>query len=337
MYAIVGAEQAEAVNEACAMVRVAGAEGLGARWPGQVALVAPSGEMRGGVLGGALDAELAEQVPTLLAEWALAPGTAVLQYELSRVDAEAAGLPCGGHASLLVQPFSDVPASTLADVAARRPTALLTSLDTEPVTTVAFTADATATGSGDLAAELAESLIARAEPADSVVETPSGRVLVSVFVPQPHLVVIGSGSLARALAAQGALLGWTVSEETTAEGGVAAVRALGPGDGVLVIDHRGEVDFPILSEALLRGVGYVGALGSRRTQEARTSRLREGGLGDDVIGRLRGPAGLDIGSRSPAEIALAIVAEMLSVRGSSAGGALRDGHGSINGPRPSPS
>ena len=333
MYGIVDALPQSVDPATCAVVRVVEAQGLGARWPGQVAVVTPSGEVVGDVLGGALDAQLALAVPPLLVAWVNRSESAVLRYELSHDDAEGAGLPCGGAVSLLVQSFADIPVSTLVDVAARRPTAILTQLDSDPVVTAAFTADASAVGSDDPAAELAELLIARAEPADSLVDTPEGRVLVSVFVPQPHLVVIGSGGLARALAAQTALLGWSLSEETTADGGVSAVRALGPGDGVLVIDHRGEVDFPILSEALLRGVGYVAALGSRRTQEGRTTRLREGGIGDELIGRVRGPAGLDIGSRSPAEIAVAIVAEMLSVRGSSAGGALRDGAGSINGPR----
>jgi xanthine dehydrogenase accessory factor len=119
---------------------------------------------------------------------------------------------------------------------------------------------------------------------------------------------------------------------TRADDGVAAVRALGPGDGVLVIDHRGEVDFPVLSAALASGVGYVAALGSRKTQEARRTRLRDGGVGEDAIARLRGPAGLDIGSRTPAEIALAITAEMLAVRATATGGALRDRSGPVNAP-----
>ena len=161
-------------------------------------------------------------------------------------------------------------------------------------------------------------------------ETSAGRVLVSVVVPAPRLVVVGSGALASALDAQLALLGWSTAQASTAEDGVAAVQALGPGDGVLVIDHRGEVDLPILSAALRGGVGYVAALGSRRTQEARRSRLREGRVDEDTIGRLRGPAGLDVGARTPQEIAVAIVAEMLSVRSSASGGALRDGSGSIN-------
>jgi xanthine dehydrogenase accessory factor len=166
-----------------------------------------------------------------------------------------------------------------------------------------------------------------------VLESVEGRLLVSVLVPTPHLVVIGSGALAVALEAQLALLGWTCASLARAEDGVAAVLALGPGDGVLVIDHRGEVDLPILSAALAGPVGYVAALGSRRTQEARRDRLRGAGVADDVIAGLRGPAGLDIGSRTPAEIAVAIVAEMLSVRGSAAGGALSDRGGSINASR----
>jgi xanthine dehydrogenase accessory factor len=182
---------------------------------------------------------------------------------------------------------------------------------------------------------LARALLARGEPSDAVVETAAGPVLVSVFVPAPHLVVIGSGALAVALEAQLSLLGWTCAALTTTEDGVAAVRALGPGDGVLVIDHRGEVDFPILSTALASGVGYVAALGSRKTQEARRSRLRDGGVADDAIERLRGPAGLSLGSRTPAEIALAIAAEMLSVRAATTAVPLSTTTGPINSATPS--
>jgi xanthine dehydrogenase accessory factor len=258
-------------------------------------------------------------------------GGLVIDVEFDHVEAERAGLPCGGSATILVQRLSAIPDSVRADLAARRPTALLTELDDPAFTTRAVTEDGDPAyadeGSPD---SVARSLLARAEPSDTVVETAAGRVLVSVVVPTPHLVVIGSGALAAALEAQLELLGWTCASLTDAGDGVAAVRALGPGDGVLVIDHRGEVDMPILSAALQGKVGYVAALGSRHTQEARRDRLRGAGVAEGTIARLRGPAGLDIGSRTPAEISVAIVAEMMSVRSSSTGGALRDRTGAIN-------
>ncbi len=298
--------------EVVAFARVTRALGLGARWPGAVALVRADGSLDGSLLGGAFDASLLADVPAVLDPTGRAT---LIDLEFDHDEAERVGLPCGGQATVLVQRITDLPDSIRADIAVRRPTGLVTTLDGGDFAVRALAP------AGDPAYDdptspdaLAQALLGRGEPSDAVVETAAGRVLVSVFVPAPHLVVIGSGALAVALAAQLALLGWTCAALTRADDGVAAVRVLGPGDGVLVIDHRGEVDFPVLSAALASGVGYVAALGSRKTQEARRTRLRDGGVGEDAIARLRGPAGLDIGSRTPAEIALAITAEMLAVR-----------------------
>ena len=317
-----------------AVARVTSAVGLGARWPGQVALVRDDGSVVGSLLGGAFDTGLVADMPAALAGPARSVGGLVIDLEFDHDAAERVGLPCGGAASVLVQPLATIPSDVRADLAARRPTALVTSLDDGAFTTRGRKAEADPAYDDDASPDsVARVLLARGEPSDALVETAAGRVLVSVVVPTPHLVVIGSGALAAALEAQLALLGWTCAPLTRAEDGVAAVLALGPGDGVLVIDHRGEVDLPILSAALAGPVGYVAALGSRRTQEARRDRLRGSGVDEEVIARLRGPAGLDIGSRTPAEIAVAIVAEMLSVRGSAAGGALRDRSGPINSSR----
>jgi xanthine dehydrogenase accessory factor len=318
-------------SDVVALARVTSAVGLGARWPGRVALVHADGSVDGSLLGGAFDAALVAGAPAALDPSRSSIGGIVLDLEFDHDEAERVGLPCGGAASVLVQRLSAVPDSVRADLAARRPTALLTELDDPAFTTRAMRADGDpAYADEDSPDSVARSLLARGEPSDAVVATAAGRVLVSVVLPTPHLVVIGSGALAAALEAQLALLGWTCAALTHAGDGVAAVRALGPGDGVLVIDHRGEVDLPILTTALEGTVGYVAALGSRRTQEARRERLRGAGMAEETIARLRGPAGLDIGSRTPAEIAVAIVAEMLSVRSSSTGGALRDRTGAIN-------
>jgi len=314
-----------------ALARVASAVGLGARWPGQVAFVRSDGSVVGSLLGGAVDTGLVAGGSSALDPAARPPGGLLLELEFDHDEAERVGLPCGGAASVLVQQLAAIPDSVRADLFARRPTALVTNLDDPSFTTRALVADGDpAYDDGTSPDSLARELLARGEPSDAVVDTAEGRVLVSVVVPTPHLVVIGSGPLADALSAQLALLGWTCASLTQADDGVAALRALGSGDGVLVIDHRGEIDLPILSSALEGAVGYVAALGSRRTQEARRGRLRDAGVGAETVARLRGPAGLDIGSRTPAEIAVAIVAEMLSVRASAAGGALRDRSGPIN-------
>jgi len=328
-------------DDVVAFARVTTAVGLGARWPGQVALVRRDGSVVGSLLGGAFDTTALASAPPgagsgePVTAGAGSSGPSLVDLEFDHDEAERVGLPCGGRATVLLQPLAAIPHAVREDLAVRRPTVLLTALDDPAYPMRATAPDGDPTYDDEASPDsLARALLQRGETTDAIVETADGRVLVSVLAPTPHLVVIGSGALAGALEAQLALLGWTCASLTTADDGATAVRALGPGDGVLVIDHRGEVDFPILSAALGGGVGYVAALGSRRTQEARRSRLRAGGVDEAAIARLRGPAGLDIGARTPAEIAVAIVAEMVSVRASASGGALRDTTGPINAPRP---
>ncbi|MBF6604095.1 MAG: XdhC family protein [Chloroflexi bacterium] len=95
---------------------------------------------------------------------------------------------------------------------------------------------------------------------------------------------------------------------------VADEIGLGPPDAVAVLSHDVKFDEPAIVEALRRGCRYVGAVGSRRTQADRRERLRAMGVADDALARLHGPIGLDLGGRAPAEVALAILAEIVAAR-----------------------
>ena len=105
---------------------------------------------------------------------------------------------------------------------------------------------------------------------------------------------------------------------------------LGPRDAVLVFTHDPKFDEPALLGALGTGAGYVGALGSRRTHEARVERLRAAGIGDDGIERLRAPCGLDLGARTPSETSVSILAEVIAVRTGRSGESLRETSGPIH-------
>ncbi|HWH23854.1 MAG TPA: XdhC family protein, partial [Candidatus Limnocylindria bacterium] len=94
-------------------------------------------------------------------------------------------------------------------------------------------------------------------------------------------------------------------------------------DAVAVLTHDPKLDDPAVLLAMRAGCRYIGAIGSRRTQSARRERLRAAGLADDDLARLRGPIGLDLGGRQPAEVALAIIAEVVAHRHAAAGGPLR--------------
>jgi xanthine dehydrogenase accessory factor len=91
-------------------------------------------------------------------------------------------------------------------------------------------------------------------------------------------------------------------------------EALRPQDAVVVLTHDPKFDVPALEAALSSSVGYIGLLGSITTQERRRTALTEKGFEDEDLARIHGPVGLDLGGRRPAEIALAILAEMVAVQ-----------------------
>jgi xanthine dehydrogenase accessory factor len=109
-----------------------------------------------------------------------------------------------------------------------------------------------------------------------------------------------------------------------------ATRELGERDVVLVFTHDSKFDEPALIAGLESGAGYVGALGSRRTHEERLERLRERGVGEEELARISAPCGLDIGARTPAETAISVLAEILTVRAHRTGERLAETRGPIH-------
>ncbi len=105
---------------------------------------------------------------------------------------------------------------------------------------------------------------------------------------------------------------------------------LGPRDAICVLTHDHKFDVPAIAAAVKTGVGYLGAMGSRRTHEQRTQRLREAGLTDGEIARVMSPIGLDIGARTPEETAVAVCAEVIALRTGRRAQSLRDTVGPIH-------
>ena len=175
------------------------------------------------------------------------------------------------------------------------------------------------------------------------VEVGGRQLFLEAFPVRPRLVVVGAVEVARTLVRLAGELGY----ETVVIDGraafatharfpdvdrlvvgwpdeVAAEIDLGPADAVVVLTHDPKFDEPAIVEAFRRGCRYVGAIGSRRTQAARHDRLLESGVAPADVARLRGPIGLDLGGRLPAETALAILAEVVAERRSGTGRPLRD-------------
>jgi xanthine dehydrogenase accessory factor len=159
-------------------------------------------------------------------------------------------------------------------------------------------------------------------------DSPQGRVFLTVYVPAAQLVIIGAVHISQALAPIGKLLGYdvTIVDPRTAfatperfpDVKVVAEwpdQALPPLNvdhytAFVALTHDPKIDDPALLHALARDCFYIGALGSRKTHGRRLERLREQGVSDADLTRIHAPIGLDIGAVSPAEIAVAIMAQI---------------------------
>ena len=159
-------------------------------------------------------------------------------------------------------------------------------------------------------------------------ETAEGKVFLTVYVPAPQLVITGAVHISQALAPIGKLLGYDVtivdprtafaSPERFPDVKVIAEwpdKALPPLNvdrytAFVALTHDPKIDDPALLHALARDCFYIGALGSRKTHARRVERLKAQGVSDAAIARIAAPVGLDIGAVSPAEIAVAIMAQI---------------------------
>ncbi|WP_435841977.1 XdhC family protein, partial [Streptomyces fragilis] len=178
-------------------------------------------------------------------------------------------------------------------------------------------------------------------------------LLVETSATPPRMIVFGAVDFAAALVRAGKFLGFhvtvcdarpvfaTVSRFPEADEVVVdwphrylENTAVDPRTALCVLTHDPKFDVPLLTAALGLDVAYVGAMGSRRTHLDRLARLREEGVGEQALARLRSPIGLDLGARTPQETALSIVAEIVACRRGGTGVPLRGGELPIH-PRPS--
>jgi xanthine dehydrogenase accessory factor len=175
------------------------------------------------------------------------------------------------------------------------------------------------------------------------VELGGRSLFLEVYPVRPRLVVVGAVEVARSLVRLARELGFETvvidgrASFATAErfpdvdrlvvgwpDDVADEIGLGPNDAVAVLTHDVKFDEPAIIEALRRECRYVGAVGSRKTQAERGRRLLEAGVSEEELARLRGPVGLDLGGRAPAETALAILAEVVAERYGGSGRPMKD-------------
>lgn len=178
-------------------------------------------------------------------------------------------------------------------------------------------------------------------------------VFVNSFEPAPRMLVFGAIDFAAAIARLGRFLNYRVTvcdarpvfatasrfpeiDEVVVEWPhryLAKQAADGKIDNrtvITVLTHDPKFDVPLLQEALRLDVGYIGAMGSRRTHEDRLARLREAGLTEEELSRLASPIGLDLGARTPEETAVSIAAEVIALRWGGGGARLSERPGRIH-------
>jgi xanthine dehydrogenase accessory factor len=326
--------------------------GSAPRPEGAVLLLASDGRIAGSVSGGCVEGAAAEEIERARRTghsrvirygisdeqaWSvgLACGGTIDVLVEPRVPEPAiaaarAAAHVGGLGAAVVTPLpADAPTAVLGAYAAGD--------GAPPVPAIVISEDGTRDGSlGDPDLDDALSLIAAdalLRGTSRTVELGGRSLFVEAFPVRPRLVVVGATEIAQALVTLARPLGYETvvvdgrASFATAERFPAVDRlvigwpdeaaddiGLGPNDAVAVLSHDPKFDEPAIVEALRRGCRYVGAIGSRKTQADRRARLRDAGLTDTDLTRLHGPVGLDLGGRAPAEVALAILAEVVATR-----------------------
>ena len=286
------------------LVTVVETWGSAPRPPGALLALRDDGLVVGSVSGGCVEDDLIERVRH--GERVDKPSE--IRYGVSKEEAARFGLPCGGNLRLVQEPLLDT--DWINDLLAR----------TARHELVARKLDL---GSGVVSLE-------SARRGDAF--TFDGTVLRAIFGPRWRLLMVGAGQLSRALAQMALALDFEViccdpREEfhltwdvpgSRYEAGmpddVALAMQLDPHSAVVALTHDPKLDDMVLLEALKSAAFYIGALGSRANTAKRKERLALFDLSAAEIGRLHGPIGLDIGSRTPGEIAVSILAEIIAVR-----------------------
>ena len=292
---------------------------------GSLIAVNRDGDFQGSVSGGCVESSVIDAALLALRDG----NSRLLHFTVAEDTAWSVGLACGGKIDVRVEPLRDDDRNLLplfrrvrAATATRHPLVVATRLRDGLHQLIDLR--------GPLSTPLEQhALQASRQDASTIVELDGERTFLHVFNPPCRLILLGAVHIAQVAAPIARLAGFEVAvvdhrqafatrdrfpatqvvlrrpEEAIAELGLDERTA------VVALTHNPEIDDPALARALHSNAFYVGALGSRKSHEARIQRLRAIGLSDSQIGAIHAPAGLNIGASGPAEIAISIVAEVV--------------------------
>jgi len=339
-------------GKAVAVATIIKTWGSSPRAVGSKMAICSDGSMAGSVSGGCVEAAVVQEALGVLK----AGKPKQLHYGVSDEKAWDVGLACGGQIDLLVEPLAGLQAHAAGKVSPlevlvqalrdERPAVRAVMLrrgDVPAVEHAVFPWDAEPAGSlpsglWEIAGAEADRLLSGGV---SGIQThslhgESVEMFYDLELPPPTLVIIGGVHIGIELARQAKLLGFRVivvdprrafgdparfpmADRVVTEWPGEALAAIGltPSTAVTAVSHDPKIDDPALVAALRSPAFYIGALGSAETNRQRTQRLKEAGLSEAELSRLRAPIGLDLGGRAPAEIALAAMAEIVAARSGS--------------------
>ena len=287
------------------LVTVARTWGSAPRRPGALMAIHADGRFVGSVSGGCVEDDMVQR--TLRGEFELQP-PGLVEYGINTATAHRIGLPCGGRLQLVVESL---------DAAA-------------PLRKLLDSMDARQRITRRICLKTGEASLYTAAAIDDF--TFDDDNLVKVFGPDWRMLIIGAGELARRVAQLALTLDYAVTVcdsrpeyasdwevdgtefTTTPPAEFIAHYAPDTHTTILALAHAPVLEDEALAAALQTDAFYIGALGSRKNQQARIGRLQKLGLNNSQLALLHGPIGLDIGSHTPAEIAIAISAALVQAR-----------------------
>lgn len=352
-------------DRAFAIALLVDVEGSAPLDPGAMMLIGEDLSVEGSLTGGCVEGALVAEAQRVIA----GEPDHLSSFGFSDELAGEVGLMCGGKVTVLITRPNERAAQTLIPaieaIEAGRPVALAVLLDGPDAGAWLALIDGAVSGAlGEL--ELLNASVAHELPAlaelgeaqirrygrDGTVLGVGTSVFIKSYLQPPKLIIFGATDFSAATAGMAAELGYEVTiydpRPPFAASGryatAAAVANLWPDqaldgvslssrDAVLVFTHDPKLDEPAIRAALATEVGYIGALGSRRTAEDRERRLRDAGVAQRDLARVTSPSGHDIGAGTPAETALSILAEIVARRHGRGGGPLSEAAGPIRGER----
>src|SRR5580704_9680068 len=279
-------------------------------------VVTRSGKMAGSVSNGCIEGAVFEEAQKVLKSGQ----PKVAAFGVADDVAFEVGLACGGHIEVFVQPLLPVHKKLMAMLGRNEPATLRTNL---------------VTGEAELTAGV---------PSGSELARRDGDWFVEPFRRPAHLIIVGAIHIAIPLHRIAKLMGYRVTvidaraKFATKErfpgadelivawpDEAMAKLAIDNSTYVVILTHDPKFDLPALRSVLARGPGYIGAIGSRKTNQNRFDALRAEGFTEEQLARVHGPIGLDLGARRADETALGILAEITAVRFGGSGASKRDG------------